>query len=68
MVERKSTTALGGKSKINLNLELDDTDEVPPAPSQLRDVTVLSLADEDPGGDPYNNTGQHFSLPESDEE
>ena len=60
MVERKSTNPATGKSKVNVNLEMDETD---PPRSTVDSGEVLSIADEqDSGGDPYNSTGQFVQL------
>jgi len=68
MIERKSTIAATGKNTVNASHELDEVEQAAPARARLRDVSVLSLADEqDSGGDPYNNTGQFCRLPEEAE-
>ena len=65
MVERKPTIAATGRKKVNLNLEAVENVDMPHP--KLDTVDVLTLADEqDPGGDPYNSTGQFCNLFERD--
>lgn len=69
MVGRKSTSPMTGKSKVNLNLEVDVDENAEPLRPTLADVEVLSIADEqDSGGDPYNSTGQFVKLTPKPEE
>ena len=69
MVDRKSTTPVAGKGKVNITVELDAANDESSVRRKLQDVEVLSLADDqDAGGDPYNNTGQYCRLPKTDEE
>ena len=68
MVDRKSTIAAPGRSKVNINLELDDADDAAVGRLPAQDIAVLSIADEqDTGGDPYNSTGVYCRVAKDDE-